>query len=122
MLRIVLLADLVLLTAQTPAADAIAGGAGWAGAGILGLVLSWLLLVHLPAKDKQLEKMIDGRDKLAGEFADDLMTQNKEGRADFREALERIATHCEKDMQALAQAIHKDIESLGAVVREAMKR
>lgn len=36
-------------------ADPISGGAGWVGAGLLGLVLGWLLLVHLPAKDKQLE-------------------------------------------------------------------
>ena len=30
---------------------------GWAGAGLLGLVLSWLLLTYLPAKDKQIRDM-----------------------------------------------------------------
>lgn len=34
-------------------------GPGWAGAGLLGLVLAWLLLVHLPSKDKQIKDQID---------------------------------------------------------------
>ena len=44
-------------------ADPISGGAGWVGAGLLGLVLGWLLLWHLPQKDKQLKEIIDGKDK-----------------------------------------------------------
>lgn len=42
---------LSFVLAQT--VDPISGGAGWIGAGLLGLVLGWLLLVHLPAKDKR---------------------------------------------------------------------
>lgn len=38
--------------------DVISGGAGWAGAGLLGLLLGWLLLKHLPAKDAQLENLM----------------------------------------------------------------
>ena len=38
------------------------GGAGWAGAGLLGLVLAWLLLKHLPDKDKQIQGLIDSKD------------------------------------------------------------
>ena len=33
--------------------EASAVASGWASFGIAGLVLSWLLLIHLPAKDKQ---------------------------------------------------------------------
>lgn len=40
--------------AADPTLDQIAGNSGWAGAGLLGAVLAWLLLWHLPAKDKQL--------------------------------------------------------------------
>jgi hypothetical protein len=47
----------VLLLAQ--AADPLSGGAGWLGAGLLGAVLAWLCLVHLPAKDKQLREIMD---------------------------------------------------------------
>ena len=45
------------LFAQSP--EVISGGAGWVGAGLLGAVLSWLTLVHLPAKDKQVKELID---------------------------------------------------------------
>lgn len=37
----------------------LGGYSGWAGAGLLGLVLAWLLFVHLPAKDKQIMAMLD---------------------------------------------------------------
>ncbi len=46
-----------LLVAQ--GADSLAGTSGWAGAGILGLVLSWLLLKHLPDKDRQVKVLAD---------------------------------------------------------------
>lgn len=44
---------LLILLAQVPI-DSLSGGSGWIGAGLLGAVLSWLLFVHLPSKDKQL--------------------------------------------------------------------
>jgi hypothetical protein len=37
-------------------------GSGWAGAGLLGMVLGWLLLVHLPAKDKMLLQLVTSKD------------------------------------------------------------
>ena len=39
--------------------DPLSGGAGWLGAGLLGLVLAWLLLKHLPEKDRQIKDLID---------------------------------------------------------------
>lgn len=42
----------VLVFAQSPPVDGISGS-GWVGAGLLGAVLSWVFLVHLPAKDKR---------------------------------------------------------------------
>ena len=41
------------------AIDPITGGAGWAGAGLLSLVLGWLLLRHLPEKDRQAKELMD---------------------------------------------------------------
>ncbi len=38
---------------------ALAGQAGWAGVGLLGLVLGWLLFMHLPARTKREKEMID---------------------------------------------------------------
>ncbi len=48
------------ILAQT---DPISGGAGWVGAGLLGLVLGWLLLKHLPDKDKQIKDLLDAATK-----------------------------------------------------------
>lgn len=61
MTRILAHAFLTIL-AQSP--ESLSGGAGWVGAGLLGLVLFWLLLKHLPDKDKQLEKLLLSRDEL----------------------------------------------------------
>lgn len=37
-------------------------GSGWVGAGLLGAVLAWLLLVHLPARDKQFSELAREKD------------------------------------------------------------
>ncbi|RJQ26393.1 hypothetical protein C4577_03515 [Candidatus Parcubacteria bacterium] len=47
----------LVIIAQTQV-DPISGGAGWVGAGLLGLVLGWLLLKHLPDKDKYIKEII----------------------------------------------------------------
>lgn len=38
--------------------DAISGSAGWAGAGLLGLVLCWVMFYHLPGQNKMFHDMI----------------------------------------------------------------
>lgn len=43
--------------------NSLSGATGWGGAGLLGLVLLWVFLRHLPAKDLQMERFIDSRDK-----------------------------------------------------------
>ncbi len=62
---------LLLLADAAPAVDPISGGAGWVGAGLLGLVLGWLLLVHLPAKDKHVKDVVADKDALLKEFVGD---------------------------------------------------
>lgn len=39
--------------------DPLSGGAGWAGAGLLGLVLAWVLFVNIPARDKAAKDSLD---------------------------------------------------------------
>ena len=48
------------LLAEDVSTTVLTGAGGWAGAGLLGMVLAWLLLKHLPAKDQQLKDLIDG--------------------------------------------------------------
>lgn len=71
--------DLLCLLAQMDPPAALSGSAGWVGAGMLGLVMSWLLLVHLPAKDKQMKDMVDM-----------LAAHHREARADYIAAIDRI--------------------------------
>lgn len=49
------------------------------GAGLLGLVLGWLMLVHLPAKDKQMKELIERGDMqvraVVGDFRAELNSE-----------------------------------------------
>lgn len=51
-----------VILAQIIAEDAI-GMSGWPSFGIAGLVLGWLLLRHLPAKDQQIERIMETHSK-----------------------------------------------------------
>ena len=61
--------------------DVFSRGGGWGGFGLTGLLLSWILLISIPAKDKQMRVMIERQDaerekdrvarhELAGKFQD----------------------------------------------------
>ncbi len=67
------LAAVTTLVLFAQSTDPISGGAGWIGAGLLGAVLSWLCLVHLPAKDKQLHEILDGQASERSKFQDTLL-------------------------------------------------
>ena len=125
-----LLSTSVLLAQVAQAAaspDVISGGAGWAGAGLLGLVLGWLLFVHLPAKDKQIAALIESRDAFVRElnhnFRDSMQAaamasavQDKERRDDYKASLATVVAHCEKETGQISQAIRKDLGDLVSLV------
>ena len=50
---------MIFLHLLSDADVALSGGAGWVGAGLLGSVLLWLCLKHLPEKDRQVKEIID---------------------------------------------------------------
>lgn len=96
--------------------DTLAGNSGWAGAGLLGLVLSWLLLWHLPAKDTQLAAMhasqqahVESITKLHASEMKDIVAafvqESREQRAESR-----------AEFQMLAAAVHKDLETIGQLI------
>ncbi len=85
----------MLLLAQS--STVIGGEAGWAGVGILGLVLSWLLLRHLPAKDAQINSFIELKDKHVLE-----LTQK------FEANLDKIVEHCKEEFQIVLDLFRKD--------------
>ncbi len=96
-----------MVLAQQIDPTSLSGGAGWVGAGLLGLVLAWLLWVHLPAKDKQIKEMIESRDKLALDMAKVASDCERERRADFREALKAVAEQTGGEIKHLATAVEE---------------
>jgi hypothetical protein len=50
--------SLMSLVAQE-SVNSIAGASGWAGAGLLGAVLAWLMFIHLPAVSKQFTLLLE---------------------------------------------------------------
>lgn len=85
-------------------AEAFAGGSGWAGAGLLGLVLSWLLLKHLPEKDKLLLDLINAKDAQINLLA-----------KEYKQALDVVVDHCKEEMEAHRKWVrfHPNNESEG---------
>ena len=95
-------------------------------AGVLALVMRWLLWTHLPEKDRIFQEMVKSRDDLSRDLAAkadtsyrehaarmeqvvrELVTSNaatdKERRADFQAALEVVTHHCEQQVLADREA------------------
>lgn len=98
---------LVILLAQSvQPADPLSGGAGWFGAGLLGLVLGWVFFFHLPAKDKQLKELFEGKDNqvkeliagFAAEREKDRVTRHEQSEM-FQRAIAQICAEFKADMQ-----------------------
>lgn len=83
------------------AIEPLAGQSGWVGAGLLGLVLSWLLLVHLPNKDKQLTTLWESWDKRLSEKDAYVREMAKE----FRIALDLVVQHCQEEAELFRQTV-----------------
>lgn len=100
------------LAAVPPPGDPISGGAGWVGAGLLGLVLGWLLLVHLPSKDKQLKELIDAQDKQVGVLVEKFEKALADTRGEFRDALDRISERHERQVNAMIDALRSEFAAV----------
>ena len=93
-------------------ADSLSGGAGWAGAGLLGLVLAWVLGKQIPderrdrrdlltAKDAQITSLIESRDKLAEKMSANAREAVQAVSSDNKESIrEVIAAHREAAKEA----------------------
>jgi hypothetical protein len=96
--------------------DPISGGAGWVGTGLLGLVLAWLLLVHLPQKDRQIKEPIESKDARINTLLEQkwaalqaMSTDHKDTieamAGEFRSAAEGAHDHCERGIERLASLL-----------------
>jgi hypothetical protein len=122
---------LLILLAQV-ATDPLSGGAGWAGTGLLGSVLGWLLFVNLPNKDKQILGLVESRDKLVEKltaefresvtkFIEQAEIKDKEKREDFRGSLKQVTDHAEKELTVIVSGIKQDLQKLAVDVTELRK-
>lgn len=78
---------LTLTTLLAQSSDPISGGAGWVGAGLLGLVLAWYLFIRTPAIDKQFNDLVKSCDAHNTVITDKYLQDVKEA----REFSERMA-------------------------------
>lgn len=109
--------------AQTALPDTPAGWAGWASFLTSGGVLTWLLFVHLPNKDKQQEKMVQANfDHVAQltkdhkEAVEKLAAENKaslaEERKAFQEGLKQVIDHAREESRFSITLFSRDLESI----------
>lgn len=110
---------LLFLLAQS-SLDPLAGASGWVGTGLLGAVLSWLLFVHLPAKDKQLKELVDSQDVQLKELLDakDKMVEaiwkqqwvNLERmESGYRSDLKLVAEHCKTELETVIYQFNQEL-------------
>lgn len=99
------------------------------GAGLLGLVLGWLMFIHLPAKDKQLQAVIDNKDKVLNDLIQAKDSRIKEVMevkdqriqqlsTDFRAALDKVVDHCQEEAERLAERFSKEMASVRMEVQK----
>jgi hypothetical protein len=84
---------------------------GPAATGLLGAVLGWLFLRHLPAKDKQLREFIESRDR-AFDAA----------RREFTAALAELGRSHEKAVAETGRHCREEVERILAVFTEHRRR
>lgn len=92
------------LFAEAPDPSVLAGG-GWAGAGLLGLVLAWLLFKHLPDKARELKEYMSDKDKAIAQIVDkfDARLEKFDSRIEsqqrlYQAALKEVVDHCAREM------------------------
>jgi hypothetical protein len=117
--------------------------APWATTGLAGLILLWLFFKHLPAKDSQLNGLLESRDRMVTEVIssrdntiDKIITRgdniNRETREDFKLALDIVVKHCDEEISRQATMMKErddridaaicDLREVLETVRDAMQR
>jgi hypothetical protein len=91
----------------------LGGSSGWVGAGLLGLVLAWLLLRHLPDKDRQLSDWMVRRDAMVTEMVAHHDQVSTDQRKDFRESLGSIIAQHDREFSTLVSTFSNDLRAIG---------
>jgi hypothetical protein len=102
---------------MNPSSDITLGGAsGWAGAGMLGLVLAWLLWKHIPRiLDDNKEQILAHKDQISNLISKE-ETSRKEFSIMYERNLDKVLHHCHSEMDALSKLMTKELETLGTAI------
>lgn len=106
----------LVLLAEDSGVSAIAGSSGWVGAGLLGLVLCWLLFFHLPAKDKQLAAMIGEHNLLVAGLHKDCQTERTQQFTNYKATLDEIATRTTTAQRESSRELGDELKALATVI------
>lgn len=102
--------------------DPISGGAGWVGAGLLGAVLAWLMLKHLPDKDKQIKELVDTMNSQVKE----VIAQKTAALATLTTAaqasLDKVTSHCAEEMKEVTTAFKYEIDRMFELAKNSKPR
>jgi hypothetical protein len=107
--------------AQSTGVEGLAGSAGWAGAGLLGLVLFWLLLKHLPEKDKQITELIVRNDQRLDSQAALFKSEQAAERQSNERHLTAEREACEKHFATLSNSTQASFENLSNSTQASFK-
>lgn len=81
----------------------LSGASGWAGAGMLGMVLFWLLYRHIP-------QLTEG------------YLSNVKGLSDaFKDSLEKVVAHCEAETKSMAASWRSEVDRLVTAIQTAKR-
>ena len=104
--------------AQTVQTDPLTGGAGWAGAGILSLILSWLLFVRLPAQDKMVKDMVDGHNERVDKITVANLLSLEKREAMFQLALDKVISHYEREMTEMGGLFREEMQKIREEIKQ----
>lgn len=104
------------MIAQNVPPDFTVPGASWTAAGLLALVLGWLLFRELPSQKQQVKELITTRDELVNRLAerfestletlaDKATIVDRERRTDFKESLKILTDTNQRDNQFIREAL-----------------
>lgn len=106
---------LCFLAQTLPSSGGDLGGySGWAGAGLLGLVLSWLLFKHLPDKDRQIKDLISSKDEHIERMVIGFTNEIRDTRREYAASIEK-----EREVRHLERtALHEDSLKMAVLFSE----
>ncbi len=102
----------IILFSQASDMTVGAGAAGWAGTGILGGVLSWLLFKQIPEQTRILREIIKQHDDTEKAQRDAHVILEREQREDFKQTMQAMMEHSRSIVDGLGKALQADLRTM----------